>query len=175
MTIGPEPIPIAVFTSSRLGLAPPPSRGLRPLELRDEIPEDVLVVPGPGTALRMVLNGENRQLAMGHPFDRPIVQVHVGHLELVREGLRLDRESVILGRDVDPAGTEVLHRLVPPAVTELQLEGARPEGEGNELVAEADPQEGDAPRELPRRLHGGRDDVRVGGVARATRTSSRPP
>src|SRR5437773_11274353 len=91
--MGPEPITIAVLTSSRLGIAPPPCRGLRPLDLRDEVPEDVLVVPGPRPGLRMVLDGEDRQLAVGHALDRAIVQVDMGHLELRREGIRIDRRS----------------------------------------------------------------------------------
>src|SRR5216117_3075532 len=138
--MGPDPMTIAVLTSSRLGIAPPPCRGLRPLDLRDEIPEDVLVVPRPGTGLRVVLDGENRQLAVGHPFHRAVVQVHVGYLELrLRQGVRVDREAVILRGDVDPPSAQILHRLISPAVPELQLERLPAEGEGQELMPEANP------------------------------------
>src|SRR5438046_9729238 len=102
--MGPEPITTAVRTPSPFGIAPPPCRGLRPLHLRDEVPEDVLVVPGPGPGLRMVLDGEDRQLAVGHALDRAIVQVDMGHPELRREGIRIDREAVVLRGAVGAAG-----------------------------------------------------------------------
>src|SRR2546429_9687211 len=79
--MGPEPITMAVLTSWRLGTAPPPCRGLRPLELRHEILENVLVFPRPRMVLGMGLDGEDRQLPMGHPFQRAFVQVSVFNLE----------------------------------------------------------------------------------------------
>src|SRR5256714_13955087 len=168
--MGPEPITMAVLTSWRLGTAPPPYRGLRPLELRHEILENVLVVPRPRVGLGMVLDGEDRQLPMGHPFHRAVVQVHVSDLEFrLRQGRRIDGKAVILRGDVDPPGAEVLHGLIPAAVSELQLERLPAEGEGQKLVPEADAQERDASRELPGRLDGGRDDIRVGGISGAVR------
>src|SRR5437588_656817 len=159
--MGPEPITIAVLTSSRLGIAPPPCRGLRPLDLHDEVPEDVLVVPGPRPGLRMVLDGEDRQLAVGHALDRAIVQVDMGHLELRREGIRIDREAVVLRGDVDAAGAQVLDGLVAAAVAELQLERLSSEGEREQLVAEADPQERHVTGEFARGSHRCRDDIRI--------------
>src|SRR5947207_15628809 len=81
----------------------------------------------------------------------------------------MDGKAVILRGDVDPPGAEVLHRLIPAAVPELQLERLPAEGEGQKLVPEADAQEGDASRELPSRADGGRDDVRVAGISGAVR------
>src|SRR5947207_15124481 len=81
----------------------------------------------------------------------------------------MDGKAVILRGDVDPPGAEVLHRLIPAAVPELQLERLPAEGEGQKLVPEADAQERDASRELPARLDGGRGDVRVGGISGAVR------
>src|SRR2546430_8388156 len=172
--MGPEPITMAVLTSSRLAIAPPPARGIRPLDLRHEISEDVLVVPRSGPCLRVVLDGEDWQLAMGHPFHRAIVQVHVGDLELrFRKGIRIDRVAVILRRDVDTPAAEVLHRLIAAAVPELQLEGLPAEREGQKLVPEADSEEGNASRKLPGRSHGCPEDVRMSGVPRADRKSTR--
>ena len=45
-------------------------------------------------------------------------------------------ETVVLGGDGNLAGLEVLHRLVGPAVAELELEGLAAEGQAHELVAE---------------------------------------
>src|SRR5678815_3594196 len=73
-----------------------------------------------------------------HPADEAIEEVE----RVVRPGRRLggvlDREAVVLGRDLDAAGGEVLDGLVGPAVPELELVGLGAEGEGEELVAEAD-------------------------------------
>src|SRR3712207_7523178 len=40
----------------------------------------------PRRRLRMVLDGEHRELAVAHPFDALVVEVNVGHLE--RRGAR---------------------------------------------------------------------------------------
>src|SRR5438093_11937177 len=98
--MGPEPITIAVLTSSRLGIAPPPCRGLRPLDLRGEVPEDVLVVPRPRPGRRVVLDGESRELAVSHALDRGIVQVDAGYVAIRRPVISIDRAAAILRPDV---------------------------------------------------------------------------
>src|SRR3989475_8856956 len=140
MTMGPEPTTIAILTSPRLGIGPTPSaRSLGPLELCHEISEDVLVVPRSRSRLGMVLDGEDREFPVGHAFDGAVVQIQVRHLELgTREGVGIDREAVVLRCDVDASRTKVLDGLVPTAVPEFQFERRPPEGEGQELVAEAD-------------------------------------
>ena len=45
---------------------------------------------------------------------------------------------MVLGRDVDPAGLEVLDRVVGAAVAEGELEGLQADRPAEELVAEAD-------------------------------------
>src|SRR5881628_3741787 len=70
---------------------------LRPLELRHEISEDVPVVPGPGARLGMVLHGEDRELPVGHAFERAVVEVQVRDFEFgTGKRVRVDRESVVL-------------------------------------------------------------------------------
>src|SRR3989454_12727964 len=77
--------------------APPPEPMLRPLELRNEISEDVLVVPRPGARLGMVLHGEDRELPVGHAFERAVVEVQVRDFEFgTGKRVRVDRESVVL-------------------------------------------------------------------------------
>src|SRR5256885_14895819 len=119
--MGPEPITMAVLTSSRLGIALPPPRGLRPLDLRHEISEDVLAVPRSRPCLRVVLDGEDRQLPMGHPFPRAVDQAHVGDLELrFRKGIRIDGVTVILRRDVDTPAAAGFYRFIGAAVPVCQ-------------------------------------------------------
>src|SRR2546428_12087498 len=163
MTMGPEPTTIAVLTSARLGIGPTPSaRSLGPLELRREISEDVRVVPGSRSRLGMVLHGEDRECPVGHAFHGAVVQIPVRHLELrTWEGVGIDREAVVLRRDVDAPGTKVFDGLVPAAVPEFQLERRPSEGEGQQLVAEADPEVRDTAREFLRWLHLRRKDFRI--------------
>jgi hypothetical protein len=65
-------------------------------------------------------------------FDGVVVQVDVrDHTTGVFERFAIDREAVVLAGDLDPAGVEVLDRLLAAAMAELQLErrGAHRAGE----------------------------------------------
>src|SRR2546430_8955817 len=142
MMMGPEPTTIAALTSARLGIGPTPSaRSLGPLELRREISEDVRVVPGSRSRLGMVLHGEDRECPVGHAFHGAVVQIQVRHLELrTGEGVGIDREAVVLRRDVDAPGTKVFDGLVPAAVPEFQFERLPPKARANSWC----------PRQIPR-------------------------
>src|SRR2546427_9939606 len=110
---------------------------LRPLELRHEISEDVPVVPGPGARLGMVLHGENREIPVGHAFERAVVEVQVRDLELgTEERVRVDHDSVVLSRYVDAAAPKLLDRLVASPSTEFQLVRLPAEGKGLPWTAE---------------------------------------
>src|SRR5438128_10221416 len=117
MTMGPEPTTIAVLTSPRLGIGPTPSaRSLGPLELRHEISEDVLVVPRSRSRLGMVLHGEDREFPVGHALDRAVVRIQVRHLERgTWGGVGIDREAVILRRDVAAPRGKAFDRRGSPA------------------------------------------------------------
>ena len=70
------------------------------------------------------------------------------------EERRVDREAVVLRGDFHLAGAEVLHRMVGAPVAELELEGLAPASQAQDLVAEADPEKGDAGvHDLPRSRH----------------------
>jgi hypothetical protein len=60
-------------------------------------------------------------------------------------GRGVHRESVILGGDLDAPGGEILHGVIGPMVAELELVGAAAGGESQDLVAEADPEDGTLP------------------------------
>src|SRR3954453_8537467 len=98
MTIGPEPRTRILFRSSRLGM----------LEPRDELVEEVEGVVRPRSRLRVVLDAAGGDVEQADPFDRAVVEVHVGELRLAEVGLDdlgwvgrcpLDREAVVLRRD----------------------------------------------------------------------------
>ena len=65
----------------------------------------------------------------------------MGDLEIGGEILLADRIAMVLGRDEDAATAEILHGLVSPAMPELQLERRGPEGQGEDLVPETDPED----------------------------------
>src|SRR5262245_22835404 len=108
----------------------------------DELFKKIATILGPRAGLGMVLDGEDRQLAVADALHGAVVQVDVRDLDA--RGLQprgIDRVAVVLRGDVDPAGAQVLHRMVAAAVSERQLERARPEGAADDLVAEADPED----------------------------------
>ena len=71
----------------------------------------------------MILHAEGEITRVTQPFDRPVVQVQMGDLHVVRERLRVDREPVVLTRDLDLSRGELLDRMVGTAVPELELVG----------------------------------------------------
>src|SRR5690606_40052805 len=110
------------------------------------------------------------------PLDDPVVESDVGDdhaavaAAVVRgDGLAVQRgvhsEAVVVGGDRDLAGLAVLNRLVDAAVAVLQLVGAVAEGAAQQLVAEADAEEGAPGVELAAQKR----DL-VGGGGGVTRT-----
>ena len=79
---------------------------------------------------------------VAHAFDRLVVEVDVGDFDFGRERIGIDCEAVVLRSDGNLPGAEILDRLVAAAVAELQFEGAAAVGVGEELVAEADAEDG---------------------------------
>ncbi len=86
----------------------------------------------------MILHAEGRVPPVPHTFDRAVVEVDMGDLQVVGQRLGMDGKTVVLGGDLHPPGGLVLHRLVGPAMAELELEGLRPSGQREKLVAQAD-------------------------------------
>ncbi len=79
---------------------------------------------------------------MSHALDRAVVHVElVGDEPRTFQGSVVHRESVVLAGDIDPS---VVHDgLVASAVSEFHLVCLSAQGEGGDLVSEADPEEGD--------------------------------
>ena len=80
--------------------------------------------------------------------------------------VRIHREPVVVARDLDDAGREVLHRLVHASVAERHLVGAPPEGQAEQLVAQTDPEDRDFAQQL---ADGGDAVAGRGGIARPVR------
>ena len=103
----------------------------------------------------MVLDREHRAVVEREPFERAVEQRDVGFAQPRGQDVADHDEAVVLARDLDPAGGEVLDRMVGAAMAEMHLLGARAERQRQDLVAEADAEDGQAARDqLPDHGHG---------------------
>ena len=127
-----------------------------------------VVRAGPG--LGVVLDRRGLDLEQLQPLDGAVVEVDVRQrggaevgvpahrlvgVEPLRAARALDREAVVLRRDLDPPRPQVLDRVVGAAVAEGQLVGLQADRLAEQLVAEADAPD----RALADQLADGVDDV----------------
>ena len=73
----------------------------------------------PWRRFRMVLYREDRQFFMPQARDSIVVEIDVRDLDVRRQRTAVDREAVVVRRDLDLAGVEVFDRLITAAVAEL--------------------------------------------------------
>src|SRR5689334_3553365 len=99
MTIGPEPMSRMVWRSVRFGTS-----AFRALDQVDEAPEEIARVVRTGRSLGMILDGEERLFRVREPFDGAVVQIEVRERRLALQRVDVDREAVVLRRDLDLAG-----------------------------------------------------------------------
>ena len=119
--------------------------------------------------LGVVLDGEDVASGNVEAGDGVVVEVPVG--DAGAPGLEaggVDGEAVVLAGDLDASGEGVEDGLVGAAVAELELVGGGAEGEGEELVAQADAEGGDVGVAFEEEVaEGGDRAFDGGGVARA--------
>src|SRR3954468_9324416 len=82
------------------------------------------------------------------------------------EGGGIDGEAMVLRRDLDLAGGQILHGVVRAVMTERQLVRPATGGEAEDLMAEADAEHRNAPDESAHGIDEVRDAL---GIARAVR------
>jgi hypothetical protein len=145
--------------------------GLPLLDHVVEIGEERVGVVRAGGGLGVILDGENGQLLVAQALDSVVVQVDLGDdRAALLQRLGVGGEAVVLRRDRDLAGLEVLHRLVAAAVAELELESRAAERVGEHLMTEADAED----RVVRQQAADGLVDVGQGGrVAGAVREEHR--
>ena len=86
----------------------------------------------------MVLDSQRRQTGVCQPLDRSVIEVNVGHKNVLRQSGRVDRVAVVLGSHVDISRLDVFYRLVTTPMPELQLEGRRAQSPCDYLVSKTD-------------------------------------
>ena len=80
-----------------------------------------------GCGFRVVLHAEERQRFVAQAFERLVVQVNVGQLDLVGvDGVGIDSEVVVVRRDFYLAGRVVAHWMIAAVMAELELVGPPP-------------------------------------------------
>ena len=87
----------------------------------------------------MVLHAEDGLVACAAgPSTVPSLRLRCVTSHVGRQRVGIDREAVILRRDLDLPGLELLHRLIRAAVAELQLVRLAAQRQAQQLMAEAD-------------------------------------
>ena len=87
----------------------------------------------------MILNAERRQRPVFEAFNRVVVQIDVRDVDIVEvETFRVDRETVILRRDLHLLSLDVEYGMISSVMPEFQLERPAAKREPHDLMAEAD-------------------------------------
>jgi hypothetical protein len=94
----------------------------------------------------MELDGEDWEVAVGQSFDRAVVEIHQRDVPVAIAGDAgvLDLIAVVLRGDRDAPVARVADGVVAAAVPKLELVRLGADGAGEELVAEADAEVGNA-------------------------------
>src|SRR6185437_10264270 len=108
------------------------------LDHLDEAVEEIVAVGRSRRGFRMVLHREGRLVGAAQALVGAVEQRDVGHLDVLGQRLGNDAEAVVLRRDLDLAGGQVLDRLVGAAMAALHLPGLAAQRQRQELVTEAD-------------------------------------
>src|ERR687898_1778723 len=164
MTIGPEPMTRMRVRSVRRGMVqaadcrlpatgcvrPEARRACRllpaalslssPFNVVEKLPEEVIRIVRAWRCFGMILHREGGPLSVAEPLNGAVVQIQGRDVSRFWQRVRVDREAVVLRRDLDAAGVEELDRVIGTAVAELQLVGAAAHREPHHLVPEAYPE-----------------------------------
>ena len=74
---------------------------------------------------------------MSQAFERSIVEVEMSQLDVIfTYARRINSETVVVRCDFDLPGSDILHRLVPASMPELQFECGASKGASDKLVTQ---------------------------------------
>src|ERR1019366_2138884 len=108
-----------------------------------EVVEQVVRIVRAGRGFGVVLEAEEGLLAVAEAFEVLVVQIDVGDFDVVEiERVRVHGEAVIVRGDLDAAGDLIADGVVGAAMSELELVGFAAEGQAEQLVTEADAENG---------------------------------
>src|SRR5579863_3422159 len=110
----------------------------------------LMSVMGTRGRLRMILDRKYRQTPVPHSLDGAVVQIDVRNHDLALERGGVDREAVVVSRDLNGLGTKVHHGLISAMMPELEFIGLTAQRQAQNLMAEADPEDRHAADEFRR-------------------------
>ena len=99
----------------------------------------------------MVLHTKHRLGLVAQPLDGLVIQINPVHSHLRRQRRRIHCKTVVLRSDFDPTRLQIFHRLVSAPMPKLQLEGLATQRLAQNLMTQANPEDGDA--RVHQRLH----------------------
>src|SRR5215218_4874703 len=102
----------------------------------------------------MVLDTPGTQFGARDALYRAVVEVSVGKVYAGGQGLFADGEAVVLAGDLDPPRLQIPHRVVRTVVPEGHLVRLAIQGEPEELVAQADAEDGNLAEQRTQGVHG---------------------
>jgi hypothetical protein len=106
-----------------------------PLNQRAEFGKQRRRIVRPGRRFGMILHAKNRLGLVAQALDGLIVQIDAVYRDAGRQRFRVHGKTMILRRDFDFAGFQVLHRLVCAAMTEFQFKSFPAERLSENLMA----------------------------------------
>ena len=116
---------------------------------------------GPGALSGWYCTAKARSAGAARPSQQPSLRLTSVTSHAGRQARGVDREAVVVRRDLHAAAAGRAHRLVAAAMAELELVGAGAEREGEDLVAEADAEDRHPAQQFAHRVdgvgHGRRD------------------
>src|SRR5262245_8611917 len=88
--------------------------------------EQISDVVRPGARFRMPLKAKRRPVRAFESLEGPVEERNVGGLQVFRDRSGVDRKTVVLARNDDLPGLDVLHWMIRAVMAELHLQGLRP-------------------------------------------------
>jgi len=112
----------------------------------------------------MILHTKDRQFFMPHSFDRTVVQVDMRHFDLFRQGIRIDREPMILRCDCHFPRSQIFDRLITAPMPKFQFERSSAIGKAEHLMTETNSEDRFATNQTADCLVGVRQCFRISGA-----------
>ena len=78
---------------------------------------------------------------MSHALKAVVIEIDMGEFDFILiQRIEINAEPMILGGDFDPAGGQVLYRLIDTPMAEFQFIGFTAESEAHYLMSQANPE-----------------------------------
>ena len=91
----------------------------------------------------MILDGKRRQRPVPDTLNRTVIQIDMRNFEAIGNGIRKNREVVVLACDLDVSRLLIPDRMVAAVMSEFQPSRLRAAGKRQKLMSEADAENGD--------------------------------